>query len=113
MGYVINSVGQRIYVKRLAENEVRGILMADKYKKTWMVGKVIHRGPECQWVEEGDVILFAKYSGVEIPVDMVYVDERYGDTLVMNEPDILAILEKEDAENAPVETPQIQEAVNG
>jgi|GEM_PF-567160 len=111
MSYKLAAYGQRMFVKRLAENEVKGILVPEKYKKIWMVGKVLHAGPDCVAVKDGDTVLFAKYSGVEIPVDSVYVDERYNDTLVMNEPDILGFLEEEgiNLTEASATAPQLQE----
>lgn len=93
--FKIQSVFNRIYVKRLAEPEVKGILVPDKYKELWMIGEVIHVGPACEVVKEGDKILFAKYSGHQIPVDFVYIGEEYSNTLVMSEENILAVLQPE------------------
>ncbi len=101
MNYRLEAYGQRLFVKRLAENEVKGLLVPDKFKGTWMVGRVIHAGAEVEIVKEGDIILFGKYSGAEIPVDLVYVGEDYRDTLVMNENDILGFLRPQEGEVIP------------
>lgn len=110
MSYKISSVFSRLFVKRLSEDNKSGIIRPDASKKVSLVGRVVHVGPTCEIVNEGDMILFAKYSGVEVPIDPTYLRrEDYEDVLVMNEEDILAILEEKT--EAPLEGAQIAKEV--
>lgn len=89
----IEPFGERLIVKRLSEKERSGIVIP---KGTSMdkglIGQVVHCGPDADWVKEGDMILFAKYSGSELNVDGKYLTGEYEDCLCMNEENILAKL---------------------
>lgn len=84
-------VGQRIIVKRLSEKERVGILVPEAVRRTSLVGLVVHKGPEAEWVNEGDIVLFAKFSGFILPSDV-----GYEDCLVMNCEDILSKIDNYD-----------------
>ena len=89
MSYSLRCYGQRMFVKRLAENEVKGLLVPDKFKKTWMIGKVLHAGPECHVTNEGDIIaLDAKIN--------------FDDNGLFRHPDIAAL--RDEDEEDPLET---------
>ena len=92
---IIEPYGERLIVKRLAESETRksGLVLPDSVKERSLVGRVVHRGPDAVQVQEGDIIFFAKYSGVMLPTEEKYIDrDKYADCLIMNESDILGRL---------------------
>lgn len=95
MSHLVKPIGQRIVVKRLSPTTTRsGLLMPDVTKQLSKVGEVVHAGEECSFAKVGDIILFAQYSGVRLPVDPTFVkNEEYGDCLIMNEEDILGRLD--------------------
>lgn len=105
--FQIRCVGQRILVKRRSADEVRGLRIPTEVKKTSLVGEVLAKGPDADWVAVGDVIHFARFSGCEVKKDGAYVDEQYDECLYMNCDDILGILdpiqEEVEAANQPQE----------
>jgi chaperonin GroES len=94
----IRPLQDRILIKRVKEEEKTkgGIIIPDTAKEKPVEGKVIAVGkgavqkdgsirkPE---VKQGDVVLFAKYSGSDVKLDGE-------DHLIMREEDILAVLER-------------------
>jgi chaperonin GroES len=93
----IEPFGERLIVKRLSELERSGLVIPKEASlvKGSLVGLVIHCGPDAYFVAEGDIILFAKYSGTELPVDGKYLTGDYEDCLCMNEENILGKLREE------------------
>lgn len=104
--YQIRCAGQRILVKRLSADEVRGIRLPNEVKKTSLVGEVLAKGPDADWVSVGDVIHFARFSGCEVKKDGVYVGEEYDECLYMNCEDILGILDPMQEEEDPAKQPE-------
>lgn len=90
----IEPFGERLIVKRLGEQERGGLFIPKDTAliKGSAIGRVIHCGPSADFVAEGDVILFAKYSGTELPIDGKFLTEDYEDCLCMNEENILGKL---------------------
>ncbi len=93
----VRPLHDRIIVQRLEEDEQRvgGIIIPDTAKEKPQQGKVIAAGKGKAKddgkilpldVQEGDTILFGKYSGQEIKID----GEEY---LIMREDEVLAVLE--------------------
>ena len=85
-------LGQRVLVKTVEEEAktASGIIIPDNAKEKPLEAKVIAISKELQddencEIEEGDTVVFAKYSGSEITLD----GEEY---LVLNCDDILGIL---------------------
>jgi co-chaperonin GroES (HSP10) len=99
----IEPFGERLIVKRLSEEqkkqlEQRSGLIVPKDAAVIqgiLVGRVIACGPHATFADEGDIILFAKYSGTELPIDGNYLGHEYDDCLCMNEENILGKLVKE------------------
>ena len=89
----IRCVGQRIVVKRLSPSERRGLILPPGVKDRSLVGEVLHKGPDADWVEEGDVVHFARYSGTAIMTDDEHIGKQYDECLYMNCEDILGVLE--------------------
>ena len=94
----VKPLNDRVLVKRIEETQVTkgGIVIPDTAKEKPIEGRVIAVGPGKMsdagnrmslQVNEGDRILFGKYSGAEIKVE----GEEY---LMMREDDILAIAEE-------------------
>ena len=90
--------GDRVVVKQIKQEEVRasGIVIPDTAKERPQLGEVLAVGPGRLddagkripiEVKAGDRVLFAKYSGQEVPRGILPGDEEY---LVLKESDILA-----------------------
>ena len=93
----VRPLHDRIIVQRLEEGEqvVGGIIIPDTAKEKPQQGKVIAVGKGKSKddgkvtpldVQEGDTILFGKYSGQEIKIDGE-------ELLIMREDEVLAVLE--------------------
>ncbi|MFM7116450.1 MAG: co-chaperone GroES [Planctomycetota bacterium] len=91
----IEPLGDKIVVKRLESDErtAGGILLPDSAREKPQQGRVLAVGPgklladgsrAKPQVNEGDRIIFSKYSGTEIEVDQRQV-------LIISESDVLAI----------------------
>lgn len=91
----IEPLGDKIVVKRLESDErtAGGILLPDSAREKPQQGRVLAVGPgrlladgsrAKPQVNEGDRIIFSKYSGTEIEVDQSQV-------LIISESDVLAI----------------------
>jgi chaperonin GroES len=94
----IRPLQDRILIKRVKEEEKTkgGIIIPDTAKEKPVEGKVIAVGKGAIQkdgsvrkleVKQGDVVLFAKYSGSDVKIDGE-------DHLIMREEDILAVLER-------------------
>jgi chaperonin GroES len=84
-------VGKRLIIQR-DDNEGKtesGIILGSAAEKS-AVGTVRFNGPDAEQVFAKDRVLFMKFAGTEVTYD----GEDY---LIMEEKDILAILEKNDA----------------
>ena len=92
----VRPLGDRVLVKRLEEEEVRGgIIIPDTAKEKPQRGEIIaigngklnEKGERITLeVKEGDRVLFGKYAGTEIKIE----GEEY---LIMREDDILGVIE--------------------
>jgi chaperonin GroES len=94
--------GDRVVVKQILQEEVRasGIVIPDTAKEKPQLGEVIAVGPGRLDengkrvpidVKVGERVLFAKYSGQEVPRGILPGDEE--EYLVLKESDILARLQ--------------------
>lgn len=92
----ISPLGDRIvvYPEEREELTKSGLVLPDTAKEKPMEGKVVAVGPgrvldsgerQNMEVEEGQVVLFAKYAGTEIKLE----DAEY---LIISEKDVLAIM---------------------
>jgi len=93
----VRPLHDRVLIKRIEEEETvkGGIIIPDTAKEKQMEGEIMAVGPGKVSdegkrtpldVEQGDRVLFGKYSGTEIKVD----DEDY---VIMREEEILAVFE--------------------
>jgi len=87
-------IGLRVLVERLEEESrtKSGIIIPDNAKEKPLEGKVIAISKEVEEDEtlplnEGDIVVFAKYAGTDITID----GKEY---LVLNTDDILGKIEK-------------------
>ena len=87
-------LGLRVLVERVEEEAktASGIIIPDNAKEKPLEGKVIAVSKEVEEdenlpINEGDTVVFAKYSGTEVTVDA----KEY---LVLNTDDILGKIEK-------------------
>ena len=83
-------LGKRVLVERVEEEKKTesGIIIPDNVKEKPLSGKVVAISDEVKEdkkINEGDTVVFAKYSGTEIKLS----GKEY---LVMNTDDILGIL---------------------
>jgi chaperonin GroES len=95
-GLNLRPLGDRVVVKPLAREEVTssGIVLPDTAKEKPQQGEVLAVGPGRVLdsgdrvvvdVQQGEKVLFAKYSGTEIKLEQ----EEY---LILREADILAVI---------------------
>ena len=88
----LKPINDRIVVKPApAEEKTKGgLIIPDTAKEKPQRGEVIAVGPgkdgNLMTVQEGDIVLYGKYSGQELSVDGV-------DYLIMREDDVLVILQ--------------------
>ncbi len=98
MAISIKPLGNRLVVEPIEQEELTagGIVLPETAKEKPQKGKVLAAGPGerneqgeymALEVEEGDVVLFAKYSGTEIKYDGKKL-------LILRESDILAKLDE-------------------
>jgi len=87
-------IGQRILVERVEEEAktASGIIIPDNAKEKPLEGKVVAVSKEVEEdenlpINEGDIVVFAKYAGTDIAIE----GKEY---LVLNTDDILGKLEK-------------------
>jgi len=87
-------IGLRVLVERLEEEAktASGIIIPDNAKEKPLEGKVVAISKEVEEdenlpINEGDVVVFAKYAGTDITID----GKEY---LVLNTDDILGKIEK-------------------
>jgi chaperonin GroES len=96
MSMSLKPLGNRVVVEPIEQEDVTpsGIVLPETAKEKPQKGKVVSVGPGDRDedgkripmdVSEGDVVLFAKYSGTEIKVDGKKV-------LILRESDLLAIV---------------------
>ena len=79
-------LGDRVLVERVEETNTTasGIIIPDNAKEKPSEGKVLAIGSDVEDVNEGDVVVFGKYSGTELVLD----GKEY---LVLEVSDILGI----------------------
>lgn len=88
----LKPINDRIVVKPSpAEEKTKGgIIIPDTAKEKPQRGEVIAVGPgkdgNLMTVQEGDIVLYGKYSGQELTVDGI-------DYLIMREDDVLVVLQ--------------------
>jgi chaperonin GroES len=98
MSIKLKPLGNRVVVEPVEQEEVTagGIVLPETAKEKPQKGKVLSVGPgerddEGEYipldVKEGDIVLFAKYSGTEIKMDGKKL-------LILRESDLLAIVEE-------------------
>jgi chaperonin GroES len=83
-------LGERALVKLVDREETTpsGIVLPDTAKEKPQTAEIMAIGEsEDLTVGEGDVVVFAKYSGIEIKLD----DENY---LILDSDDMLGVVEK-------------------
>jgi len=82
-------LSNRVLVEREEEQTTTasGIIIPDNAKEKPLQGKVLAVGPDAkdEGINEGDTVVFGKYSGTEITLD----GKEY---LILNSDDILGIL---------------------
>jgi chaperonin GroES len=97
MSISLKPLGNRVVVKPVEEEDITagGIVLPESAKEKPQKGEILALGPgerddDGKRIEldvaEGDIVLYAKYSGTEIKVD----GEKL---LILRESDILAIVE--------------------
>ncbi len=80
-------LGDRLLIQRVEESNTTasGIIIPDNAKEKPSKGKVIAVGSEVEDINEGDTVVFGKYSGSEIILDGT-------EYLIMESSDIFGLL---------------------
>lgn len=87
---ILKPYGNRLVVKR-TEAEKQGLIhIPDQAKKISLKGEVLAVGAGVDWVEVGDMVLFARYSPYDI--EQNFNAGEYKDCCIVNEDDILGKL---------------------
>jgi len=81
--------GERVIVKRISEEtSAGGIILPDSAKQRSLRGEIVAAGPDCEWVEKGEQVVFGEHSGFSLRFG--FADSELNDLLIMNEEDVLA-----------------------
>jgi len=80
--------GERIIVKKKLNEKVGLIHIPDSKQKASIIGEVLAVGPDANWVKPGDMVLFGKHAGFELPTNDDLKD--YGECMLMNCEDLLS-----------------------
>lgn len=84
----LKPMGNRLIVLRAPKpKNAMGLYIPDLPTEVNDKGRVLAVGPEITDIERGHMVLFAKFSGIEVKVDGVPM-------LVMTDKDVIAILEE-------------------
>jgi len=83
----------RVVIKRVSEDMIGSLYVPDHVKDGSVVGEILHAGPDCQFVQVGDKVLFGRYSGTEKGVPF---GDKYKDAKIMNEADLLCLVEEKE-----------------
>ncbi len=80
-------LGKRVLVERVEESNTTssGIIIPDNAKEKPLNGKIVAVSQKVKKLAVGDIVVFTKYSGDEITINL----KKY---LVMNTDDLLGIL---------------------
>jgi len=80
-------LGNRVLVERIedAQTTASGIIIPDNAKEKPSQGKIVAKGSDVEELNEGDTVVFGKYSGNEIALD----GSEY---LIMDADDIFGII---------------------
>lgn len=87
---ILSPFGERIIIRKQLNEKVGMIYVPEAKQKASIVGEVIAVGPEADWVDVGDKVLFGKHAGFELPVNDEL--EEYRGCILMNNCDLLAKL---------------------
>ncbi len=83
---------ERVVIKRDEDITSDILVLPSTVEKASLTGKVIEAGPDCISVKTGDRVLFARWSGFELPFRRGSI---YFENILMNEKDIIAIIEED------------------
>lgn len=86
----LDPVGERIVVRRITQEQRGGILLPEVAKRGSLVGQIVAKGPDATWVEVGDIVLFGRFAGFNLPVDGAYIGQEYSECILMNCEDVLS-----------------------
>ena len=82
----MKTVKDKIVVKvEIKEKTASGIIISDSVNEKIQKGKVISIGNEVKEIVINDIVVFNKYSGVEIEID----DQKY---IVLKDSDVFVVL---------------------
>jgi chaperonin GroES len=85
----INPLGERVLIEPIEEEISSVIIAPDGAAPKPVKGRVRNVGPAVVNVCIGDIVLFGKYSGTEVPID------RKRSVVLMLEAEVLATVEED------------------
>lgn len=86
--------GRFVMIRRLEAEHSGRLVMPSRIAGTSDLGWVASTGEECKHIRPGQIVLFDQYASVGREVRVVDENGLPGNFLIVEEPDILAILEK-------------------
>ncbi len=103
---LITPLFDRVLVMRSPEKEFHDkggrLAVADAYKEKPVEGQVLAIGGAVTNVKVGDVLLFGKYSGINLP------DEYGKDLVMMREEEILGFVHRQQLTPTLAQTPDVE-----
>lgn len=81
----LEPMGSRLIAKQFDDDKVGSIYVPETAQKASLRATVVATGPDCEFVTNGDIIIFGRYAKFDIPLR----GEEWRDHFVMNEDDIL------------------------
>jgi len=88
---VLEPLGERIIVRQIKTEKIGSIIVPDSSQKKSLEGIVLAVGPDADWVKAGDVVLFGRHAGFDLPSEL----DGYENCKLMNNEDILARIQRE------------------
>ena len=86
--------GRFVMIRRLEQEHSGRLVMPSRLAGTSDLGWVESAGEECKHIRAGQIVIFDQYAGVGREVRLIGADGLPGSFLLVEEPDVLAVLEK-------------------
>jgi co-chaperonin GroES (HSP10) len=86
--------GRFVMIRRLEAEHTGRLVMPSRIAGTSDVGWVASVGEECKYIKQGQIVAFDQYASVGRELRLIDADGLPGTFLIVEEPDIMAILEK-------------------
>jgi len=92
----IAPIGTRCIIRRVEEFKTAGgLYLPSKQHEAALIGEVMRVGDQCEWIKDGDLVMFGQFSGREFAQNLTTdTCEAWRGCLIMLEDDVLAIVRR-------------------